>query len=147
MKSQVIKIRNLPSYPVVIQSLNVKPVIFLGTLLILGIILLLYNPTTAYFGAVLIAISTFSMLVMPDHKIMEVTNEYLILYNNPDNSLCKLVYWDEILSWKYHWRPDIDELIIELCDHSVEKVEAYNRKAFTRYLKEYAKGKEVKTKR
>ncbi len=87
------------------------------------------------------------VLIMPDRKIMEVTNEYLILYNNKDVSLCKLVYWDEILSWQYRWHPDADELIIELCDHSVEKVEAFNRKKFTRYLKEYANGKEMKVRK
>lgn len=147
MKSQVIKVRNIPSFPIVIQSISVKPTLFLGLMLIAGIILMIVNSVMGYFGAVLVALATFSMLIMPDRKIMEVTNEYLILYNNKDVSLCKLVYWDEILSWQYRWHPDADELIIELCDHSVEKVEAFNRKKFTRYLKEYANGKEMKVKK
>ncbi|MCI5773662.1 MAG: hypothetical protein MR210_03780 [Erysipelotrichaceae bacterium] len=147
MKSQVIKIRNLPSFPVILQSISVKPTMFLGTLMIVGVIMMIFFPFLGYLGAGFVALATFSILVMPDRKIMEATNEYLILYNHKDQSLCKLVYWDEILSWQYRWHPDVDELIIELSDHSVEKVEAFNRKKFTRFLKEYANGKEMKVKK
>lgn len=147
MKSQMIKIRNLPSFPVVIDSISVKPMLALVLAILAGIIIIVVYPYLSYIGATLVAMATFSMLVMPDRKFMEVTKDFVILYNCKDDSYCKIVYWDEILNWQYHWHSDYDELIIELCDHSIEKIDAYSRYRFTKYFKLYAGGKEKKVKR
>lgn len=147
MKSQMIKIRNLPSFPVVIDSISVKPILTLVLAIFAGILIIVVYPYLSYIGATLVAMATFSMLIMPDRKFMEITSDYAILYNCKDESYCKIVYWDEILSWQYHWHNDYDELIIELCDHSIEKISAYSRRRFTKYFKLYASGKEKKVKR
>lgn len=147
MKSQVIKIRNIPSFPLAVQTISLKPTLFLIVLAIVGFMMIALYPMYSYFGATLIAIAIFALVMIPDKKIMEVTTKYLILYNCKDRESCRLVFWDEILYWQYISKSDCDELRIELVNHEIEKVQAFSRKKFTKYMKEYAKDKEVKGKR
>lgn len=142
MKSKVIKHRNIPPYPYIIKSIRVKPIEILMILIVLGFVLLFSSDDFAMVGVLIISISTFSLLVLPDSRIIDYTSEYAIIYNCIDRNECKLLYWDEILSWQYKWHTDKDEMIIELIDYSVEVVDTYKRSTMIPYFKKYASGKE-----
>ena len=147
MKSKVIKQRNIPPLPYVTNSIRVKPVGFLVLMIMIGLILLFINENLAMLGVLFVSISVFSILVLPDSKVIEYTSEYAIIYNCRDKDECKLIYWDEILSWQYRWHTDKDEMIIELIDHSVEVVDTYKRSTMIPFFKKYAPGKEKSNKR
>lgn len=145
MKSQTIKQRNIPEYPVITKSVKVKPVVFLFVCLILGLVTMLLFPSFSLMGAMFVAASCFSLLILPDRKIIDFTEKYCILYNQKDTRECKLIYWEDVLSWQYQWHADMDELIIELIDHSVESVEVYSKLSVLPMMKAYAGEKQVKT--
>ena len=145
MKSQIIKQRNIPEYPNIIKSVRVKPMILLAVCLVAGLVTMFLFQSFSLLGAMLVAASTFSLLILPDRKLIDFTEKYCILYNQKDYSECKLVYWDEVLSWQYIWHPDIDELMIEMVDQSVEKVEVYSRLSVIPMMSAYAPGKQIKS--
>ncbi|NLC96686.1 MAG: hypothetical protein GX675_03860 [Erysipelotrichaceae bacterium] len=147
MKSKTIKQRNIPPYPYIIKSIRVKPTGILMLMIIIGFILLFSNRDFAMIGVLIISISSFSLLVLPDSKIIDYTNEYAIIYNCIDRDECKLIYWDEILSWQYKWHTDKDEMIIEMVDLSLEVIETYKRSTMIPYFKKYAAGKEKANRR
>lgn len=142
MKSKTIKQRNIPSYPYIIKSIRVKPIEILMLMIIIGFILLFSSEDFAMIGVLMIYLSTFSLLVLPDARIIDYTNEYAIIYNCVDKNECKLIYWDEILSWQYKWHTDKDQMLIELIDYSIEVVDTYKRSTMIPYFKKYAPGKE-----
>lgn len=144
MRSKTIKIINIPEYPYIIRTVSVKPIALMFTVIGIGVSFLFINTDFAMFGLVFIIIAIFSIMFLPDAKIVEYTDEYIILYNTKEKDECKLVYWDEILGWQYKWHTDKDELNIELIDHSIEKVDIYSKSTVFPYFKKYASGKERK---
>ena len=146
MKSKIIKKSGIPDYPYIIKSISVKPKILMYIMIGIGLSFLFINTDWAMFGLVLIIISVFSIIVLPDAKIIEYTDEYAIVYNAKEKDECKLIYWDEILNWQYRWHTDKDEVIIEMQDHSIEKFDTYKKNTILPYFRVYAKGKEKKRK-
>lgn len=146
MKSQMIRIRNIPLTPPVVQTVNTKPIGFIFAMVIIGIALIGLEKGVSL-GIIMLTLGIFALLVMPDRKLVEVTEDYLIMYNCKDSLYCHLIYWDEILSWTYAWHADMDELIIELENHQIEIIESYSRSIMRGVMMSYAKGKEKKVNR
>ena len=55
-----------------------------------------------------------------------------------------MIYWEDVVSWRYEWHAAYDQLVIGLTDGSSEVQEMYSRLSIQYYMDRYAKGKEVK---
>ena len=148
MKSQSIKIRNLPNDQTqVTRTVNVKPVLFLLFLLVLGIIMVVLRAYLFVGGLFLIGLALFAILVMPDRILCQFTDRYLVLYNCRERDECNILYWDEIVSWQYEWHASSDRLVISMVDGSVQTQEMYSKRSIAGMMKRYIPGKEVRSSR
>ena len=98
MKSQVIRIRNLPATRSVLQRYQLKPTLLLVNMIIIGMLLVAARPYLLLGGIMMTMLGAFCLFVMPDGILCEFTREYLILYNRRRTDDCMLIYWDEIVS-------------------------------------------------
>lgn len=140
MKSKELKVSNLPndnaSY-----KLEVKPRPLLVFFLVFGIFIMRSYST---YGLLLISLATFCLLFLPSVTLLEFRNDYLVLYNKASKSDCVMIFYDEILAWRYRRHRSGDELIIELTDGQQECLECFNYFLIAKYLNYYAKGKQLK---
>lgn len=143
MKSQVIRIKNIPDYISVRQRVQLKPTLTLVLMIMAGMLFVAAKPYLVLGGIMMTMLGAFCLFVMPDGVLCEFTKEYLILYNRRHRSDCMLVYWDEIVTWQYEKHASSDDLLIMLVDGSTEKLETYSR-GICRYMRMYAPDKEVR---
>jgi len=146
MKSQVLKVRNLPASETPPRIVHVKPVLAMALLGLLGICFLFFQPM-AGIGAILVIVSVFSILLMPDRVLIQFFPDYLVLYNHRDMDTCTMIYWDEIVNWQYEYHPSMDRLTIHLVNGSSESIELYGKRAIQRSMDQYAAGKEIRSAR
>ena len=106
--------------------------------------MLFMKPYLLMAAMTMILLALFSLFIMPDRKLCDFTDDYLVLYNQPDRSRCYMVCWEDIVSWRYEWHASYDQLVILLSDGSTQMQEMYSRLSIQYYMNQYAKGKEVK---
>lgn len=143
MKSQVIRIRNLPETRSVLQRYQLKPTLFLVSMIISGMLMVAAKPYLMLGGIMMTMLGAFCLFIMPDGILCEFTREYLILYNRRRSDDCMLIYYDEIVSWKYERHPSADELIITMVDGSTQKQECYSKRIAI-YMRIYVADKEAR---
>ena len=139
MNSKEIKAHNLPSDRHVIYHMETKPYILLVILLIIGFAMFLVNATIAI---IITSTMIYAIILLPSKVIIDFTNDYLIRYNRPSKSDCVMIYYDEIVMWTYKKGSLEDELIIELIDGHIERVECFNRTRVRMIMNEHARDKE-----
>ena len=144
MKSKEIRVRNLPKDDVPFYVLNVKPTSFLIIAMIMGICFLWIRSYLQVIGVMVIMVSLFSLLMLPDCKLYEIHQDYIVLYNRHDKSECFIIYYEDMVSWHYEWNPSYDQLVISLVDGSVEKQEVYAKYRIEKWLNSLAPGKQAK---
>lgn len=81
---------------------------------------------------------------MPNRLLIEFTSNYLILYNKGNSVDCYIVYYADIVTWKYIGGFKEDELIINLIDGTSLKLEAFSKIRFEREMNKYLKDKKEK---
>ena len=144
MKSKEIRVRNLPKDDVPFYVSNVKPTSFLIVAMIAGISFLWIRSYLQVIGVMVIMVSLFSLLMLPDCKLYEIHQDYIVLYNRHDKSECFIIYYEDIVSWHYEWNPSFDQLVISLVDGSVEKQEVYAKYRIEKWLNSLPQGKQAK---
>ena len=144
MKSKEIRVRNLPKDDVPFYVSNVKPTSFLMIAMIAGISFLWIRSYLQVIGVMVIMVSLFSLLMLPDCKLYEIHQDYIVLYNRHDKSECFIIYYEDMVSWHYEWNPSTDQLVISLVDGSVEKQEVYAKYRIEKWLNSLAPGKQAK---
>ena len=144
MKSKEIRVRNLPKDDVLFYVSNVKPTSFLIIAMIMGICFLWIRSYLQVIGVMVIMVSLFSLLMLPDCKLYEIHQDYIVLYNRHDKSECFIIYYEDMVSWHYEWNPSYDQLVISLVDGSVEKQEVYAKYRIEKWLNSLAPGKQAK---
>jgi len=144
MKSKEIRVRNLPKDDVPFYVSNVKPTSFLIVAMIAGISFLWIRSYLQVIGVMVIMVSLFSLLMLPDCKLYEIHQDYIVLCNRHDKSECFIIYYEDIVSWHYEWNPSFDQLVISLVDGSVEKQEVYAKYRIEKWLNSLAPGKQAK---
>lgn len=144
MKSKEIRVRNLPKDDVPFYVSNVKPTSFLIIAMIMGICFLWIRSYLQVIGVMVIMVSLFSLLMLPDCKLYEIHQDYIVLYNRHDKSECFIIYYEDMVSWHYEWNPSIDQLVISLVDGSVEKQEVYAKYRIEKWLNSLAPSKQAK---
>ncbi|MBR3356374.1 MAG: hypothetical protein IKG46_00795 [Solobacterium sp.] len=148
MKSQTIKIRNLPHDPTrVTKTVNVKPIFLLIFVLLLGVAMAVFRPYLLAGGIILAGLAVFAIVVMPDRILCQFTDDYLVLYNTRERDECNILYWEEIVSWQYEWHPSADLLVIQMLDGSTETQEMYSKRSIASMMRRYVPGKEVRSSR
>ena len=144
MKSKEIRVRNLPKDNVPFYVSNVKPTSFLMIAMIAGICFLWIRTYLQVIGVMVIMVSLFSLLMLPDCKLYAIHQDYIVLYNRHDKSECFIIYYEDMVSWHYEWNPSYDQLVISLVDGSVEKQEVYAKYRIEKWLNSLAPGKQAK---
>ena len=147
MKSQAIKVRNLPETDTAPYSVHVKPVAALAVMGLAGIGLLFSRSVLSGIGVIMIMISVFALLMMPDRILLQFTPDYLILYNHRNSGMCTIVYWDDIVTWQYEYHKGFDVLVLSLVDGTSQSIELYSKRPIIRFMNMYAAGKEQKNSR
>lgn len=141
MKSQRIRIRNIPADTAVIRRVRVKPMAVIIVMLIMGIAMLFMKPYLLIASLTMIMLALFSLFVMPDRILCEFTDRYLILYNDHDRVHCWMIYYEDIVSWQYEWHPSIDTMVIHLVDGTSQSQDMYSLLSVYKYMHQYAPGK------
>ena len=144
MRSKEIRVRNLPKDDVPFYVSNVKPTSFLMIAMIAGICFLWIRTYLQVIGVMVIMVSLFSLLMLPDCKLYEIHQDYIVFYNRHDKSECFIIYYEDMVSWHYEWNPSYDQLVISLVDGSVEKQEVYAKYRIEKWLNSLAPGKQAK---
>ena len=147
MKSQKIRIRNLPQDRKIYHKIQLKPITAIFLLLVLGFFVMFMKSYLIYIGLLIILIAVFALFVMPDKILCEFTDDYLVLYNDRDKERCNMVYYEDIVSWQYEWHANCDQVVFNLVDGSSQFQDMYAKYAIKRFLDEYLPNKEVKKKR
>ena len=144
MRSKELKSYNLDSGKTVIRELSTKPYVGLVTVVIVGIIIS-FTKLPIVYGATLIVVGLMVLFIFPNRVLVEFFDDFMVLYNRAEKNDCMIIYYDEIVSWWYVRGISLDELCIELEDGTIEKVNAYSKISFERYMNEFVKDKHRKT--
>lgn len=134
------KTYNLPRINTALSEIDAKPMGLFILLIILSVVSFILKFPIVY-GATLIIISIVCICFFPRVTLMEFYDDYFVMFNRVDKNSCVLIYYDEVVSWKYVWTAKKDILSIELVDGSQEKIEAFSKTIFEAYMNRYLHGK------
>jgi len=147
MKTQKIKVKNIPTDTMISRTVRVKPVAAIWFFIIFGTALIVFRPILLVSGIMVVVASLFALLFMPDRCLCAFTPDYMILYDEEERDACYLVYWQEILNWRYIRKSGTDRLEIILEDGTCLSQDMYSRYSIARFMDTYAPGKEVRVSR
>ena len=142
MKSQKIRVRNLPETRRVIHKVQVKPTVILSILLFVGLLMMFMKPYLLVAGLTMVLLALFCQFVMPDRVLCEFCDDYMVLYNDHDRTRCNMIYYDEIVAWRYERHRSADQLVIQMIDDTTQVQEMYSKNTIRRQMETYAAGKE-----
>lgn len=146
MKTQKIRIRNLSDSAIRQgSSVRVKPIPQITTILCIGAIMIIANPNLILAGLGLVCISVFGIAVFPDRVLISFLDEYMVLYNQPDRSMCMMVYYDEVVHWQYVYHKNYDQLVLTMVDGSTEVQELYSLSSVSQQLNQHLACKQLKS--
>ena len=145
MKSKELRTYNLPSDNTILYEINAKPTGLFMVLMVVGFISLLLKLSPIY-GVILILFSLISIIAMPRVTLIDFYYDYFVLYNRADKNTCVIIYYNEVSSWYYSRGATKDELVIEMEDGKVEKINAFSKTIFESHMSRYLKDKHKKNK-
>ena len=146
MRSQAIKVKNLPEWKSAPRSIHLKPVFLLSACAAGGIVLLA-NGVLRGLALILIIIPVFAILMMPDRILMQFSPEYAVLYNYRAALMCTILYWEDLVEWQYEYHNAADIVSFSLVDGSVQQIEMFSRRPVARCMEQFAPGKEIRSSR
>lgn len=145
MKSKELKTYNLPNEIAPLSAINAKPSLLFLLLIVVGIVAIILKIQIIYCVS-MIVIGVVCLLFMPKITLIEFYNDYFVMYNRADKTKCVLIYNNEVKSWYYSWSTKKDELVVELEDGTIEKIEGFSKSIFETYMNRYLKDKHIKKK-
>ena len=124
-------------------TLDAKPYLAIILLGIAGIALSVFREYRVY-GIALMLAMVFAAVALPSRILIEFSEQYMVIYNRVNRSDCMLVYYDEIV--EYRWLPQVraDELLLQLQDDSTLSVPVFRRRKILELMERYAPGKRAK---
>ncbi len=145
IKSKELKRYNLPEDRILLGVIDAKPNSTLFILFIIGMFLIVIK---AYiYGTALISISVLSFLFLPKKEMIEFYDEYLVLYNHANRNVCEMIYYSDVLKWKYNSGVYYDDLEIVLSDESTHTIDGFSKVEYETLLNRFLKDKKDKTKK
>ena len=144
MKSKELKTYNLPSERLVNSSINAKPIGLFIFLIAAGLIMTFIQKTQVIGVMMWMGASVF-MMFLPSRVLAEFSDDYVVLYNRADRNDCVLVYYEDVVSWKYDRGVTEDELTINLEDGTSTRIEAFSKTLFESRFNQYLREKKEKS--
>ena len=145
MKSKELKKYNLPEDRILLGLIDAKPNTFLFLFFLIGLALV---ATTHYtVGAFITGVSTMAFMVLPRRILIEFYENYLVLYNHAGKNDCEMIYYEDVVKWRYNYGISYDELQIILTDNSTHTIDAYSKVEYETLMNRFLKDKKDKTKR
>ena len=143
MKSKELKAYNLPNESPALSQINAKPTWLFIVIICYGLISMILG-FPKYYGIIAILVGVICTCCMPRITVMEFFNEFFVMYNHADRNTCIIIYYDEVKQWYYSWSASKDELVVELEDGRVEKVEAFSKTIFEANMNKFLRDKRRK---
>ena len=145
MNSKELKRYNLPEDRYLLAAVDAKPSFILFLIFIIGLVLVVIRQYSV--GIVVTLLATISYVALPSRVLMEFYQNYLVLYNHANKNDCEMIYYDEVVKWRYVYGINYDYVELILVDDSTHAIDAFSRSLFEGYLNKYLKDKKDKTKR
>ena len=145
MNSKELKRYNLPEDRYLLAVVDAKPSFILFLIFIIGLVLVVIRQYSV--GIVVTLLATISYVALPSRVLMEFYQNYLVLYNHANKNDCEMIYYDEVVKWRYVYGINYDYVELILVDDSTHAIDAFSRSLFEGYLNKYLKDKKDKTKR
>lgn len=136
VRSQAIKIRNLPQGHKRIDCINAKPYLFFGMIGMIGVLLVLME-RYMIIGILLLLAALYCFLFIKNERLIEFYDEYCVFYrvnNNKDE--CFLLFWNDIIDWKIKSKNECDILTVTLRNHKKADFKCVSKHKLIRYLKQ-----------
>ena len=145
MKSKELKKYNLPEDRILLGLIDAKPNTFLFLIFLIGLALV----ATAHYtvGAFITGVSAMAFMVLPRRILVEFYENYLVLYNHAGKNDCEMIYYEDVVKWRYNYGISYDELQIILTDNSTHTIDAYSKVEYEALMNRFLKDKKDKTKR
>ena len=144
MESKKLLVNNIPDGKI-LQIIRAKPVNHLFLIIATGMVFVVSNANSVLqvVGIFMFVIAVFGLAFLPERRLVAFYKSYMIVYNEVDRSFCNLLYYDEILSYRYIRGRKYDVLSIEMVDDSVYEVPCFSKSMTTTIMREFAKDKEI----
>ncbi len=141
-KNRVIRVENIPNLPIN-ASIKLKPVASLWGMIAFSVFIMLTNRSWII-GIIIFILAIYGMAFVPNRKLIDFTNEFMISYLFNNKEECILIYWDEINQWRYIFgHGSNDHLSIVTNDGAKYMIDATNKVKVVKYLRKYAEAIEL----
>ncbi len=144
MRSKELKIYNIPKENLPLHTMGVKPRQAILFFLLVGIGITAFYPMYMTLGLSFIAVCLFALVAMPDRRLLDIYESFIIIYDSRILNMCYCIYWEDILTWQYIRKVEGDQLQLELVDGQLVTCDAYRSRKLFLYLQTLARGKEKK---
>lgn len=145
MKSKELKRYNLPEDRILLALIDAKPNATIAVLALIGFILVMLKQYT--WGVSLILFSFLLGGFLPRRILIEFYNEYLVLFNHANRNDCEIIYYEDVVKWRYVSGLSYDTLSISLVDDSVHTIDGFSKIAFETQMNRFLKDKKEKVKK
>lgn len=143
MQTKELKVHNLPYDRKINEVIDAKPYYLFIGIAVIGFIITFLKKGTIIGSSILI-ICLLALLFLPKRVLMEFSDDYLVMFNRASHDECLMVYYEDIVSWKYIRGIADDELEINLKDGSKATIEAFSRLVFENAMNHYVEEKRIK---
>lgn len=144
MESKKLLVNNIPDGKI-IQIIRAKPTNHLFILIAIAMILIV-SETDEFIqllGIMLFILAVFGLAFLPERKLISFYKNYMVVFNEVNRSFCNLLYYNEILSYRYIRGRKYDILAIEMVDGSIYEIPSFNKNMSISIMRQFAKDKEV----
>lgn len=145
MESKELKRYNLPEDRILLGIIDAKPDIYLLIIFFIGVLTLLFKQYSI--GLAFISLALLSFMFLPKRVLVEFYDNYLVLYNHASKNDCEMIYYDEVVKWRYTYGVSYDELQIILVDNSIHRVDGFSRMIYESQMNRFLKDKRDKTRK
>ena len=139
-KNRVIRVENIPMEFIVYRE-KTKPVRMLIYVLIVGLGVFFFQ---RILGIFLISITTYALFVVREDSLLDFTDRFIIIRDQPNKSECTIVYWRELSYWAIVASGKNNAFLkIYLDDGAEMMIYIVNVKKVREVMRKYAPKKEV----
>lgn len=83
-----------------IKSINSRTNIWFISPIVVGILLIIFgNNILRYFGYTLVFLAIFAYIKADHRPVVDIYEDYILIYNRNNHRQVKLVYWNTIKDW------------------------------------------------
>ena len=144
MKSKELKSYNLPEDRVLIGIIDAKPTGLILGILLIGAILTAMKVFIS--GIMLMGVAAIAFYFLPKRVLIEFYSDFMVLRNHANFNDCDVIYYEDVVKWRYHTGLSYDSLDITLVDDSVHSIDGYSKITYETFMNKFLKDKKDKTK-